>query len=336
MPRVAAAKDYVFTYNNPPINERQFLLKFKEWAPIEYLTFQHETGENGTPHFQGFVIFATKKRFTWLKARDTHIHWEKRRGSREQARDYAQKEDTRTVHHSNVEDGSFPESNQGRRTDLEAATALITEGKGMLAVALQLPVVYVKYNRGLHALMIKLLEDRVKVPPKVILLYGPPDCGKSRYIYDKYDISTIWSLPAGRDIWYDGYSGQKIALFDEFCGRASRISLVQVLRVWDRYPIRVPFKGGFIPFLPEKIYITTNIHPVHWFDYSTRSAQYRALTRRFFKIFWFKQLGLEPAILYPASNSTAVSKFLKGPPDYVPLPDNRLGVVVVNSNQFDF
>lgn len=85
-------------------------------------------------------------------------------------------------------------------------------------------------------------------------------------------LKSIWSLPAGRDIWYDGYYGQPVALIDEFAGKASRIALAQLLRILDRYPIRVPFKGGFIPFIPKKIYITSNVHPSQWYDYTSRST----------------------------------------------------------------
>lgn len=47
----------------------------------------------------------------------------------------------------------------------------------------------------------------------------------------------------------------------------------------------------------EKIYITTNIHPRQWYDWSTREQQYPALIRRFTMVFWWKQSGTESTLI---------------------------------------
>ncbi len=57
-----------------------------------------------------------------------------------------------------------------------------------------------------------------------------------------------------------------------------------------RYNLFAGVKGGFTWFGPRRIFITTNIHPRFWYDYSTREAQYIALQRRVRKVVWWKRL----------------------------------------------
>ena len=56
-----------------------------KWPDVKYLVYQHEIGENGTHHLQGFVRFVKKKRLTQLKKLEKTIHWEQRRGTEEEA-----------------------------------------------------------------------------------------------------------------------------------------------------------------------------------------------------------------------------------------------------------
>jgi len=76
-------------------------------------------------------------------------------------------------------------------------------------------------------------------------------------------------------------------LIDDFSGAASHIRLQNLLRITDRYPMSVPVKGGFVNWAAQRIYITTNIHPRAWYDWSTREEQYTALVRRFTTVVYF-------------------------------------------------
>lgn len=90
-------RDYVFTYNNPKEAPDEFAQKLKRVAgdTLVFVVFQLERGEEGgTPHYQGFFRFRNprgerlvRKWFGW--------HIERRRGSPQQALDYATKSDTR-------------------------------------------------------------------------------------------------------------------------------------------------------------------------------------------------------------------------------------------------
>lgn len=91
-PPLVQWKNMVFTFNNPPPNALEILeTKFKLFN-CEYI-FQGETGESGTPHIQGYIECPKKMRWNQFHLPDT-IHWERRAGTREQARDYCAKSDT--------------------------------------------------------------------------------------------------------------------------------------------------------------------------------------------------------------------------------------------------
>lgn len=98
--------------------------------PVSYACFQHETGEGGTPHFQGYLELLTQSRITGLKKFPSMatVHWEKRQGTRSQARDYCSKSETATAGHDFFETCDFPQKAQGSRTDLIAVHKLIKEG----------------------------------------------------------------------------------------------------------------------------------------------------------------------------------------------------------------
>lgn len=57
MARAAAAKHWVFTYNNPTVDANEFQSIIMEEWKISYAIFQKEKGETGTVHYQGTLRF---------------------------------------------------------------------------------------------------------------------------------------------------------------------------------------------------------------------------------------------------------------------------------------
>lgn len=82
---------YVFTLNNYVDEDQQ---RLRDLAPsCRYLVFGRETGESGTPHLQGFVIFGTSVRFNRAKRSiGDRCHLELARGNSRQAADYSKKD----------------------------------------------------------------------------------------------------------------------------------------------------------------------------------------------------------------------------------------------------
>lgn len=155
------------------------------------------------------------------------------------------------------------------------------------------PSIYVRHQRWIE-------KEQVRVNPfktnnnrklNVKLFYGVPGCGKTLYAYT-ID-ADLYALPvntANRSLWFDGYDGEKTVLIDDFAGG---IGLTELLRLIDRYQIRLPIKGSQVWFRPEVIIITTNVHPKNWYNYSTRKNSWKALTRRIHEVYdWIESFQI--------------------------------------------
>ena len=80
-------KHWCFTLNNPGAEP------VPEWpVDVTYYVIGKETGESGTPHWQGYVCFAKPLRLTALKKLMPRAHWEQMRGTPQQAADYCKKD----------------------------------------------------------------------------------------------------------------------------------------------------------------------------------------------------------------------------------------------------
>lgn len=152
-----ASRNWCFTLNNPT---EQLTWPSEK---VQYAVYQKEKGDAGTEHFQGYVEFVHVMRIAGLKKLLPTAHWEVRRGSQQQARDYAMKDDTRL-------DGPWEFGQlkaQGKRNDLEEAAAIVKE-HGAKRVAELMPSVYTKFHRGLHALeaALDVVEPEVGFEPR--------------------------------------------------------------------------------------------------------------------------------------------------------------------------
>lgn len=123
----------------------------------------------------------------------------------------------------------------------------------------------------------------------ITLHYGPPGCGKTRWIYDNWD--DWWQPMVGTYKWFDGYDGHERVLFDDFAGARSEAKLTSWLQLLDRYPVRVQQKGSSTWFNPKEIIITSNFKPHEWWDYTGRDVHFKALCRRITMVKEFKEDG---------------------------------------------
>lgn len=238
-----------FTWNNFPDDVDDLLTQL---PTHDYIVYAREMGDSGTPHIQGYVEFTEAVRFTTLKKRFPKVHWEKRRGTSQQAADYCKK------------DGDFKEegtiSNQGKRTDIETVRdQLKTEGATMRTIidtakscqSIRFAEVYLKFH-----------EKARDFKPTVTWLYGKPGTGKTlraRRDAEARGFSDDIHTQTESAKWWDGYDGHKVVIMDDL--RENFCTFVRMLNLLDRYPCRIECKGGSRQLVAEHIYITAPFPP---------------------------------------------------------------------------
>lgn len=229
------------------------------------------------------------------------MHFEKRRGTRSQARNYCMKEDTRAPDHAIMEIGKFSASD---RTDLSTMYQMAVNGRSERDIAMSFPASYMRYHKGVKQIKAFYMPERDD-EPMVVLLSGLPGTGKTSTVLEGAD--DLWKSAATDALqWFDGYDQHNDVLLDEFAGRMSKCPLTTFLALIDRYSQRVPTKGSFTSWAPKRIFITTNYHPVEWYDWSTRGPQWFALVRRFTHVLHFKRAYSEPTVYKRGPGSTPV------------------------------
>lgn len=107
------------------------------------------------------------------------------------------------------------------------------------------------------------------------VLWGATGTGKSQRAWAEAGLESYPKDPNTK--FWDGYTGQKHVVVDEFRGS---ISISHLLRWLDRYPVMVEIKGSAVPLQAEHFWITSNLDPRCWYpelDQETRDALLRRL-----------------------------------------------------------
>jgi len=265
-----SARNWCFTWNNPIGNP-----SFSDYPNITYAVYQRESGEEGTEHFQGYVEFSKVQRITAVKKILASAHWEVRKGTREQARDYCMKAESRIS--DPVEYGEWDGKKQGKRNDLVRLYECVKEGKDNKVILDEMPATYMRYYKAVAHVRHVIATPR-SFKTEVYVIWGKTGLGKTKYCSEQS--STAYRKQRGD--WWDMYDGESDVIIDDFYGW---IKYDTMLRLCDRYSMQVEMKGGFINFAPKRIYITSNMPPHQW--YKNEKCDFEALSRRVTKFLHF-------------------------------------------------
>lgn len=273
-----AAKSWCFTLNNPQISESDLSDELLA-AGADFLVFQLEVGEQGTPHFQGFAHFPTRVRMTVLRAALPTAHFEIAKGTIQQNIEYCTKPEGRIGEFCQV--GVPPTNTQGHRSDLDSLHSAIKEGltsrdyyEQFFSLACRYPNALENYKRA------QIPPRDSSVPHECIVIYGPPGTGKSRLA--QHIGGDGYRHDNGK--WFDGYGGERTLILDDF--RGASLSFSSFKRVVDRYPVRVEIKGSTCQLATTKTIITTNYLPEDWWDKEVTGASTEAIFRRISSVIW--------------------------------------------------
>ena len=256
IPNCGRLRRFVFTLNNWTEDE---LASIKEY-PCKWMIIGKETGKEGTPHLQGACVIGSQVSFSTIKKYPgfTRAHIERMNGQPSDSLVYCSKEDGNPFIK-----GSLPKP--GKRNDIdnildrmktgETISQIVEDPKDVALSAI------VRYSRGFQYISTLLTKPRSS-PPVVIWLHGPTGIGKTR---SAIELSQILSpsrppwLSAGSLRWYDGYAGHPVAIFDDL--RTKHTTFHMLLRLLDRYPMRVEVKGASVHWVPDYIIITAPKSP---------------------------------------------------------------------------
>lgn len=279
---------FVFTINNWTQEEYDWLTNQSLWCP-KWMIVAKEHQENGTPHLQGACVLGKQIRFSTLK---TYVgfrraHLEGMRGTPFDSYVYCTKEDRNPYLI-----GELPQP--GKDVNLQTAIEKIKEGAKLKELLTDdgATLALVKFSRGL-TLVRKLYQmpRDPKEPPIICWLWGKTGTGKTRCCFELGRLLSpnlepdIW-VSSGSLQWFDGYDGHSVVILDDF--RSKHIAnFAFLLRLLDRYPMDVQYKGGFVNWIPKFIFITCNESPKECFSTRNehRPEDIAQLLRRLFKIY---------------------------------------------------
>ncbi|CAM9979757.1 unnamed protein product, partial [Heterosigma akashiwo] len=145
----------------------------------------------------------------------------------------------------------------------------------------ELPVEYVKYHKAVTAIRALAVPKR-EWKTEVLWYYGPTGTGKSRRAFEMTSDPYVHNMSSGK--WFDGYEGQEDVIFDDM--RKDTFKFHELLRLFDRYPMKVQVKGSSVNWCPKRIIVTTCFKPDQM--YETRE-DLQQLMRRINSVVYFAQ-----------------------------------------------
>jgi len=163
---MAQSRRWCFTLNNPTADHKTYIGSVFDSDEVHYGVYGNEVSASGTPHLQGFIIFASNKRFNAVRTLLPGCHVERTNGTSAQAATYCKKDG------DFIESGTLP-AEAGRRTDLERFIQWgeefeLANGRPASSpdIAREQPVAYVRYPR-----LVAAFEHRIQ---RAVFPFPPP------------------------------------------------------------------------------------------------------------------------------------------------------------------
>jgi len=246
----------VFTLNNWTDEEFSSLISF----PCNWMVIGKEVGSTGTKHLQGAIILGKQMTLNQLKATKglKRAHIEQMKGSPQQSLVYCTKEDLKAF-----QKGELP--SPGTRSDLKSVIDAIREGRSLRELANDdnYDVAVCRNYKSLTVFRTLLVSER-RTKPTVVWIHGDTGTGKTRSAVEFAEQYGAHWISNGPLKWFDGYCGEPCVILDDI--RADSCSFDFLLRLLDRYPLRVEFKGGFVDWIPKIILVTCPMSPSYLFN----------------------------------------------------------------------
>ena len=262
----------------------------------DYYCMADERATTGTLHTHIFIYSHSPIRSNTIKNRFPIAHIEKSYGSTMDNRNYilktckwenSDKSET-SIEGSFYEFGEIPTEQQEKSPKMSRLIADVRSGMKTTEIIDTSPEFVFKI-RDIDLLRQTLLYEKYKSQKRnitVTYLFGATGTGKTRSIFDKHDaddICRITNYSSKKGISFDGYSGQRVLVFEEF---NSQIPIEEMLNYLDIYPLYLPARYNDKIACYEIVYITSNLPLSEQYRevQKNRPETWKAFLRRIHKV----------------------------------------------------
>jgi len=162
---------------------------------------------------------------------------------------------------------------QGKRTDLHEVADLVLTRVPLRQIALEHPTTFIRYHRGLSALQNATLPSRGRNEhTRCFVFLGPGGRGKTNLAMSLAQAFSsilnvgVFSLPAAKSsgTYWTNYNYGDVVVIEEMDG--TRFKPTFFNKLIDQGEMYVPGYGCEIPFNSKVVIITTNFHPMKWWQ----------------------------------------------------------------------
>lgn len=263
--------------------KRWSFTSFKPEEPIfnndvmKYMRFQQEhSPATQRLHWQGWLALHNKMCMQPLKLllQDNQIHLEICKGSVEQNEKYCTKDETCADPATRKCFGELPTDGtlkQDLWKQLEEDVKAKKNIDDVLHDNFKLACMH-----GNHVL--RMIHHFNKPPAKRkvtnLCIWGATGVGKTHWVYETWNADDVFIK--NKSQWWDGYTGQKVIVYDDFYGN---IKVGELLNLTDVYRVQVEVKGATVYLHNEFSIFTSNSDPREWYHGIPVEAQ-KALERR--------------------------------------------------------
>ncbi len=210
-------RSWCYTWHDPK-TER---ISWEEVGHVRMAVWQLEKAPTtGKLHHQGYVEFAKPTRMGVLQRAMKGVHVEMRRGTREQAIKYCQKEESREAGPWTY---GFVEGNEGQMVDFNRLVEKLNGGMTAQEVQREYPLLYLKYGARIKSYIADLRHQEGHERAgraRLVVFAGEAGTGKTLTVqaWSKRHGLRVYERSVYAEKYWPGYERQEVLLLDEFMG----------------------------------------------------------------------------------------------------------------------
>lgn len=259
------SRRFALTLNNPTAEEKAAF----EALDVRFKCYGIEGETEGrTPHLQAYLELPRNRLLTILGlkrvievaneragAGPSRYHIEVARSDGKVNYQYCRKEGGYFFEEGERPKGVDGETRgQGKRSDLDRVSEMVKNGDNIRDIAIEKPGAFIRYHKGIVALMSTINFVPRTEPTLGYWCWGPTKTGKSRWAYSLSPESTYVKDPATR--FFCRYAQEETVIIDDFRPNKD-LPFSFLLRLCDRYPMMVQYKSvDSVQFNSRRIVVT--------------------------------------------------------------------------------